>query len=361
MRSTAVVVALVLMFGIVAHAAPPASVSGIPEYVNYQGRLVAPSGLPYSNTTHTVELRLYDSAGGGNKVWAERYSTKTQDGYFSILMGSGGTQIDGLTNKLWKVLWKEGAGSDNFYLGLTVVTDAQGSPLSSPTEATPRQQFLSSPFAYRAHQSVYATKASELFDAAKGIQTPSITSTGEVAVSKNMRLGTSQTLFANSIGSHGAGNLTLWTEAGHSALLLAEDGEIAIGNSVPYIAAKVSVGYEGDWYYNGSHTVIAGAPLDLVTDGGTINMDAALVRVNGAAPFVHKYVVVNLNGGTAGTASTGISATDYDQMVVGWVANQTAVALRCIYVDSGTIYVFYQGNISTSVGVHVLGIRKSLM
>ena len=48
---------------------PPASPSMVPKYINYQGRLMAPNGTPYSNTTHSIIFRLYDAPSGGTALW----------------------------------------------------------------------------------------------------------------------------------------------------------------------------------------------------------------------------------------------------------------------------------------------------
>ena len=163
-----------------AHAgAPPASLVMIPPQINYQGRLVTTANAPYLDTTHTIDLVLYPTASGGTRIWGERYSVLTRDGYFSVNLGSGGTAIPGVTNPpIWQVLWKaDGASPDTFFMALTVRTETNGTVLATPVEATPRQQFLTAPFAYRAHQSVYATRADGLFGAPQGVQTPSLSST----------------------------------------------------------------------------------------------------------------------------------------------------------------------------------------
>ena len=90
---TLIAVAVLASCVVAGAAEPPASLTMVPAYVNYQARLVAPDGSPYSNATHDIELRLYEDAGGGSAVWGEKYSVKTQDGYLSVLLGSGGAPI----------------------------------------------------------------------------------------------------------------------------------------------------------------------------------------------------------------------------------------------------------------------------
>lgn len=169
---------------------PPASLTMLPPQINYQGRLTTPANAPYNDATHTVDLVLYPTASGGTRIWGERYSVQTRDGYFSVNLGSSGSPIPGVTNPpIWQVLWKaDGASPDNFFMALTVRTDQNGVAIPSPLEATPRQQFLTAPFAYRAHQSVYATRADGLFNAAQGVQTPTLTNTTDISVGSPTRV-----------------------------------------------------------------------------------------------------------------------------------------------------------------------------
>jgi hypothetical protein len=164
-------------------AAPPASLQMIPPAINYQGRLMTPTNTPYSDATHSIVLSLYPTASGEtNKLWSERYSVQTRDGYFSVNLGEGGEGLlvpTNLNKAIWQVLWKDvtDASSPNtFFMALALKTDSSGNPLATPVESSPRQQFLTTPFAYRAHQSVYASKADGLFTAG-GIYTTNLSAT----------------------------------------------------------------------------------------------------------------------------------------------------------------------------------------
>ena len=190
-----ILVALLALVSAVHAASPPASLTMIPPQINYQGRLVTPANVPYNDATHTIDLSLYPTASGGTTMWSERYAVQTRDGYFSVNLGSGGTGLLASNPPIWQVLWKaDGASPDNFFMALTVRTDPTGAVIPSPLEATPRQQFLTAPFAYRAHQSVYATKADGLFNAAQGVQTPTLSSTtNEISVTASTRVNLSAT------------------------------------------------------------------------------------------------------------------------------------------------------------------------
>jgi hypothetical protein len=177
-RISLMAIGLLALAGVAQAASPPASLMMIPPQINYQGRLTTPANVPYADATHSIDLTLYPTASGGAKIWSERYSVQTRDGYFSVNLGSGGAELLASNNlPIWQVLWKDTADAnspDTYFMALTVRTDQNGAALPTPVESTPRQQFLTAPFAYRAHQSVYASKADGLFTAPAGVETQSL-------------------------------------------------------------------------------------------------------------------------------------------------------------------------------------------
>lgn len=379
-------------------ASAPASLTSIPEYINYQGRLVDPAGVPYSNVNHVIQLRLYDNASGGIKLWAEQYTVKTQDGYFSLLLGSGGSPLDGLTNKLWKVLWRvDGSSPDTFFLGITVATDKGGAALGSPVEATPRQQFLTSPFAYRSHQSIFASKAADAFEAPAGINTPTITSTQDVTVTDSVRItGVGNGLYANSVQPlDGVSDLKVSAQSGRSIQITPNSGPLYLGyaSSPSVMASSVTLGYYSGaagtltYIYGNSIGIYAGnnGPVT-VQSGGDVRIgytppvgifpatyaSNTIIGANNAVDF--KSDTINQNGlplfayrkvlfaGTAvsavETSISGLTTTDYDLMVVGADINQ---AFSSVYITSlGKVRVEFPSAVNSLGYVMVLGIRKGL-
>ncbi len=60
----------------------------VPNCLNYQGRLVAPStGQPISDGSHNVTFRIYDNATSGSLLWEDTYSVPTKNGLFNTLLG----------------------------------------------------------------------------------------------------------------------------------------------------------------------------------------------------------------------------------------------------------------------------------
>ena len=60
----------------------------IPQMMSYQGRLTDASGVPVEDKLYAVRFRLYAEPTGGMPFWEEEQQVRTQDGLFSVLLGS---------------------------------------------------------------------------------------------------------------------------------------------------------------------------------------------------------------------------------------------------------------------------------
>ena len=157
-----------------AHADVPSSITqSVPGKMNYQGYLQDVSGeYPYQNGTYTLDCRIYNSETGGTCLWGGRYRAYVKNGYFNIMLGDenatqnlddmSGITYTGAAN-FWKALWGANDTDTTRYLGVTVHEDSNGSTIDNPTEIMPRQQLLTSPFAFRAQSAQYASEAKENF------------------------------------------------------------------------------------------------------------------------------------------------------------------------------------------------------
>jgi hypothetical protein len=354
-------IGLMALVSAVQGASPPASLVMIPPQINYQGRLVTTANVPYQDTTHTIDLVLYPTASGGTRIWGERYSVVTRDGYFSVNLGSGGTQIPGVTNPpIWQVLWKaDGASPDNFFMALTVRTETNGTALVSPVEATPRQQFLTAPFAYRAHQSVYATKADGLFSAPAGVQTPSLSSTtNEISVNVPLRTvngANGGTVYANLVQAYG-------TSPG--LRMLNGGGPVALG--VNYLGGLVIGGIShASQIYIGAQTNSTGPGSEISMSGRAVNISTPDFNFNSRALFVTKQVSQAVStASTVTSVAHGINTSQYDVQLVGWYFSQSTPGVRAAYMypdwTTGTI-IFTSTPASGSVTLFFLGIGKGLV
>jgi hypothetical protein len=329
---------------------PPASITMVPPQINYQGRLVTVNNTPYTNALHMLDLALYPEA-SNTKLWQERYFVQTRDGYFSVNMGTGTPQ--GSYPPLWNVLWKTNASdTDKFYMGITVWTD----PLTARTnatavEATPRQQFLSAPFAMRSFQSVYASKADGIFQASQGVSTPTLISPTNNEIAVNAHLHVDNTIRTS----------LLEKRDGFSVLEVnAKDGELYLGyHKLAY----------GGWY---PITTYLGCPPDIYTPGGDVQIGGKSVSIHTSdftvSPKIFEHSSRSANipiGASSVNVPHGIDATKYEVYIVGYYTSATVPAVRWMKVYSGQTYaqVHFTGNTtaSSTISIDFLGIRSGLV
>ena len=120
------------------------ALSSVPNLVNFQGILTEPGGLPVVDGPQSVTFRIYDAASGGAALWTETQSLTTAGGLFHTLLGSVTAFPAGVFN-----------GTPR-YLEVQVNADP---PM------TPRQQFVSVPYAFHAGTADSANSADFATDA----------------------------------------------------------------------------------------------------------------------------------------------------------------------------------------------------
>jgi sulfatase modifying factor 1 len=113
----------------------------VPSLINYQGRLTDGSGSPVSGN-HTMAVRIYDAASGGNMTYEETIGTvAVGNGSYSFRFGASG---NGIVSAL--------SGQD--YLALTV----------NGTEESTRTRLLAVPYALKAKESETSADAQAAID-----------------------------------------------------------------------------------------------------------------------------------------------------------------------------------------------------
>ena len=118
---------------------------GVPEWINYQGVLDFANGTPVSDM-QDIEFRLYNNQDDSTSVaiWAELHrDVQMAGGVFNVYLGDGEAITGAGHDTLGQVLRKSG-----LWLGIKV---------GSGPEMTPRQQFLSVPYAMTAKYVIRAT------------------------------------------------------------------------------------------------------------------------------------------------------------------------------------------------------------
>jgi hypothetical protein len=102
----------------------------VPPVINYQGKLMQPSGAPVPDGAYSMTFAIYDVPTGGTPLWSETNpSVQVKGGLFAVLLGS----INNLPANIFD--------NPNRWFGVKVGDDP---------EMTPRQQIASTGFAFRA-------------------------------------------------------------------------------------------------------------------------------------------------------------------------------------------------------------------
>jgi hypothetical protein len=92
------------------------ALAGVPQLINYQGRLTDVGGNAL-DTTVSIVFTIYDDSTGGTAKWTETQGSVTvTDGLFNVLLGSVNPIMDTVFN------------DDTRYLGITVGGDPEISP-----------------------------------------------------------------------------------------------------------------------------------------------------------------------------------------------------------------------------------------
>lgn len=151
-----------------AFADVPSKISpAVPGQIDYQGTLSDPSsGMMYSDGVYEIDFRVWNAANGGTCLWGAKYSVMVRNGFFNVRLGDeNATALTGANSptyglrEFWKAMWPSESEDNTRYLGVTLYANADGKEIEEPTELMPRQQLLSSPFAFRAQTAKYAEGA----------------------------------------------------------------------------------------------------------------------------------------------------------------------------------------------------------
>jgi hypothetical protein len=122
----------------------------VPSLINYQGYVTSSAGVPIGAGTpenRTVTFRFWKSAtdtAAASRLFSESQTVTILDGDFSVLIGNGAA-VGGETNAAATVA--EVFAYKELFLGITV---DDGNPSTTDAEISPRQQLVSTAFAFRA-------------------------------------------------------------------------------------------------------------------------------------------------------------------------------------------------------------------
>lgn len=126
MKRIVLTVTILLLLSVFAQA----EISGVPQLVNYQGKLTDANGDPLPTAEYKLQFNVYDDATAGSIKWGPQKfeSVPVVRGYFNVILGPADTGDRSIMGAF---------SGPNRYLGIKV---------NDGPEIQPRQQILSAPF-----------------------------------------------------------------------------------------------------------------------------------------------------------------------------------------------------------------------
>lgn len=285
-----------------------------PRIISFQGLLADAAGLPVTDGTHSLVLKIYDAATGGTALHTETQSVTVLRGVFNTNIGSA-TPIAGTI-----------AFDAQYYLGVSVDGGA---------ELVPRTVLASVPYSLHATRAASAAiadvadVAGALQPGAPGVVTSINTQSGAVTIEGTGGTTVERTGSVITIGSALGGGLTL----PFAGLISNASDAFAITNTGTGNAGSFTIQHGVSAASAVSATTLGLGSAILgrigVGTGGTLSSQAA---IRGEA---------SAGTGVAGLSNTGMGLYAYSQTGSGLFATSTTRAISALA----------QG-VSTSYGVH---------
>ncbi len=116
--------------------ATPAGAAGVPQTINYQGRLTDPTGAPVADSIYGIAFSIYDMSTGGALLWTETQNVITFKGLFTARLGA----VTPIPTSIF--------GGANRWLGIRIAGES--------SEILPRAALGSSPYVFTAGQALGA-------------------------------------------------------------------------------------------------------------------------------------------------------------------------------------------------------------
>lgn len=265
--------------------------TGIPELINFQGKVVSNSaGTNVGDGTYSFTFRLYSVSSGGTAIWTETKNITVTNGIFQTLLGDT-TTLPGSVD----------FNTDNIYLGVEFNSDG---------EMSPRIRFSAVPYA---------------FNAAKVAGLTVTDTTGTLTVANGETIS-----FGGSFSTSGTNDVA-FTTSGTTTLTLPTTGTLATLAGAESLTNK-TIGNTGLAFEN-SESISNGTNGTLTfgrNDAGTVTLTAADNDTT-AALTVQSGGAATLTLDTGGAAGVSIGATNANAVTLGNASSTTSITF-----DKGT-------------------------
>ncbi|HWD18527.1 MAG TPA: tail fiber domain-containing protein [Verrucomicrobiae bacterium] len=279
----------------------------VPPLVNYQGRLSNPDGSPLPAGNYTLSFRIYDAAVGGALVWGPEIfdgqaalghgaQIPVVDGYFNALLGPTDTAAVSLTNAF---------AASNRFVELTVADHAAISP---------RQQFLSAPYAFQAANA-----------ASVGGQPAATIAVGIGAANAAASVNTPSAIVKrDGSGNFSAGTVTATSFSGGGGALTGLNASQLTSGTVPDARLSANVGLQnGTNVWTGTNRI---AGVLVATNANNILTGTLTGSITGSAASFTGSLGGDVTGPQSGTTVASVGGQTAASIATATTAANTAAA-----------------------------------
>ncbi|MDO8336229.1 MAG: hypothetical protein Q7T74_05635, partial [Candidatus Saccharibacteria bacterium] len=299
----AIIAFLVLASGLLATLNPAPASAVTSSNLNFQARLLQPTGALVADGTYNIQFNIYSVSSGGSTLWAEsRLNSAAQgvtvkNGYLSVNLGSitaFPATID-WDQELWLGMTVRGTGSCAF--GACTPTDAEMSPRFKLT-AVPYSFIAGRALGVASNNTNGASTNSATVSVTTGNAAGVTSNSGNLTVDTGTATGTTGTI---TIAAANASALTL----GRSGLTTTNAGALTVTGTSTFNGAVVVGDAIGDivtinsgaWTFANDTTVaLTGGVNGLNFDSDTLSIDATNNRVGiGTASPANPLHIVGAN------------------------------------------------------------------
>lgn len=343
MKRKLLLLATTLAAALAIHSAALAETQ-VPSLINYQGHVATSAGVAIgagSSVNRIVTFRFWTSAtdtAAASRLYSETQTVTILNGDFSVLIGSGAA-VDGEANSAASMAAV--FANKEVFLGITV---DDGNTATTDAEVTPRQQLVSTAFAFRASvaESVDNGAISNTMLAPNAVDTTQIAGSAVTA----------EKIAASAVGSSQIADGSIVTTDIATDTILADDiaaGAVGTSEILDGTVATADIGaLQVTSAKIATDTIVAGniaagaVGTSEILDGTVLTADIGALQVTNAKIATDTIVAGNIAADAVGASEIAASAVGTSEIADGTVTgadlgSNTATTVENLRIIRGRI------------------------